>query len=61
MLRRSRPAITNHVNFARNVDGPFAYVSVGGLNEVKVFRTDDFEQVATIPVGTLAARYLAIR
>jgi YVTN family beta-propeller protein len=26
---------------------------VGGLNEVKVFRTEDFSQVATIPVGNL--------
>jgi YVTN family beta-propeller protein len=45
--------ITNHVNFAHNAKGTFAYVTVGGLNEVKVFRTDDFEQVATIPVGDL--------
>jgi YVTN family beta-propeller protein len=45
--------ITNHVNFARNANGTFAYVTVGGLNEVKVFRTDDFSQVATIPVGEL--------
>ena len=45
--------ITNHVNFARNAKGSFAYVTVGGLNEVKVFRTDDFTQVATIPVGRL--------
>jgi YVTN family beta-propeller protein len=45
--------ITNHVNFAHNANGTFAYVTVGGLNEVKVFRTDDFEQVATIPVGDL--------
>jgi YVTN family beta-propeller protein len=28
-------------------------VTVGGLNQVKVFRTDNFEQVATIPVGNL--------
>jgi YVTN family beta-propeller protein len=28
-------------------------VTTGGLNEVKVFRTDDFSQVATIPVGAL--------
>jgi YVTN family beta-propeller protein len=28
-------------------------MTVGGLNEVKVFRTDNFEQVATIPVGNL--------
>lgn len=45
--------ITNHVNFAHNANGTFAYVTVGGLNEVKVFRTDTFEQVATIPVGNL--------
>src|SRR6266404_3000968 len=45
--------ITNHVNFARNAGGTFAYVTVGGLNEVKVFRTDDFSKVATIPVGKL--------
>jgi YVTN family beta-propeller protein len=45
--------ITNHVNFARNAHGQFAYVTIGGLNEVKVFRTDNFEQVATIPVGKL--------
>ncbi len=45
--------ITNHVNFAHNANGTFAYVTVGGLNEVKVFRTDDFSLVATIPVGKL--------
>jgi YVTN family beta-propeller protein len=45
--------ITNHVNFAYNANGKFAYVSVGGLNEVQVFRTDDFAKVATIPVGKL--------
>jgi YVTN family beta-propeller protein len=46
--------ITNHVNFANTPKGQFAYVTVGGLNEVKVFRTDgDFALVATIPVGAL--------
>ena len=45
--------ITNHVNIVRNAHGQFAYVTIGGLNEVKVFRTSDFAQVATIPVGTL--------
>ena len=45
--------ITNHVNFARTAAGQFAYVTVGGLNQVKVFRTDDFSQVATIEVGAL--------
>jgi YVTN family beta-propeller protein len=45
--------ITNHVNFVRNVNGQFAYVTVGGLNQVQVYRTDDFTAVATIPVGNL--------
>lgn len=45
--------ITNHVNFVVNKNGSFAYVTIGGLNQVKVFRTDNFEQVATIPVGKL--------
>src|SRR5215468_5760429 len=45
--------ITNHVNFAHTAKGTFAYVTIGGLNEVKVFRTDDFSQAATIPVGNL--------
>jgi YVTN family beta-propeller protein len=45
--------ITNHVNIVRNANGMFAYVTIGGLNEIKVFRTDNFEQVATIPVGKL--------
>jgi YVTN family beta-propeller protein len=45
--------ITNHVNIVHNDKGTFAYVTVGGLNVVKVFRTDNFSQVATIPVGNL--------
>jgi YVTN family beta-propeller protein len=45
--------ITNHVNFAHNARGLFAYVTVGGLNEVHVFRTDDFSRVARISVGKL--------
>jgi YVTN family beta-propeller protein len=45
--------ITNHVNFADNAKGKFAYVTVGGLNEVLAFRRSDFEKVATIPVGKL--------
>jgi YVTN family beta-propeller protein len=45
--------ITNHVNFARTDRGTFAYVTIGGTNEVKVFRTDDFSHVSTIPVGNL--------
>ncbi|MDB5408682.1 MAG: hypothetical protein JWL84_3594 [Rhodospirillales bacterium] len=45
--------ITNHVNLVHNANGNFAYVTVGGLNQVQVFRTDDFAKVATIPVGKL--------
>jgi YVTN family beta-propeller protein len=45
--------ITNHVNFAHTAKGTFAYVTIGGLNQVKVFRTGDFSEVATIPVGNL--------
>ena len=45
--------ITNHVNVVRSAQGQFAYVTVGGVNEVKVFRTDNFDPVATIPVGKL--------
>jgi YVTN family beta-propeller protein len=45
--------ITNHVNIAHNANGTFAYVTVGGLNEVQVFRTDNFSKIATIPVGKL--------
>lgn len=45
--------ITNHVNLSHSDAGTFAYVTIGGLNEVKVFRTDTFKQVATIKVGAL--------
>jgi YVTN family beta-propeller protein len=45
--------ITNHVNFAKNGKGLFGYVTVGGLNVVKVFRVSDASLVATIPVGKL--------
>jgi len=45
--------IINHVNIVRNAQGQFAYVTVGGLNQVKVFRTDGFQQVAVIDVGAL--------
>jgi YVTN family beta-propeller protein len=45
--------ITNHVNIVHNANGTFAYITIGGLNEIKVFRTDTFEQVATIPTGKL--------
>lgn len=45
--------ITNHVNIVINEKGTFAYITVGGLNEVQVYRTDNFERVTTIPVGNL--------
>ena len=46
--------ITNHVNFVNNRNGKFAYVTIGGLSEVKVFRRSSSPQlVATIPVGDL--------
>ena len=45
--------ITNHVNLVRNAHGSFAYVTVGGLNEVQVFDTATFAKVSTIPVGPL--------
>ena len=46
--------ITNHVNFVNNRNGKFAYVTIGGLNEVKVFRRGATpELIATIPVGNL--------
>jgi len=45
--------ITNHVNFVRNANGMFGYVTIGGLNEVQVYHTNDFSKVATIPVGKL--------
>jgi len=46
--------ITNHVNLVNNRNGKFAYVTIGGLNQVKVFRRGAVPQlVATIPVGNL--------
>ncbi|GAB1539229.1 beta-propeller fold lactonase family protein [Scytonema sp. NUACC21] len=46
--------ITNHVNFARNQNGQFAYVTVGGENVVKAYTTTNNPKlVATIPVGDL--------
>src|ERR1700747_258204 len=46
--------ITNHVNFANNRNGKFAYVTIGGANELKAFsRGPNPELVATIPIGRL--------
>jgi hypothetical protein len=42
------------VNFARTGDDQRGYVTIGGLNQVKVFRTSDFELVATISAGELS-------
>jgi YVTN family beta-propeller protein len=45
-------AITNYVNFVNNRNGKFAYLTIGGLNVVKVFRRGATpELLATIPVG----------
>ncbi|MBB3941344.1 YVTN family beta-propeller protein [Novosphingobium fluoreni] len=45
--------ITNHVNIARTPKGQFAYVTVGTQSIVKVLRTDDFSEIASVPVGAL--------
>ena len=46
--------LTNHVNFATNRNGKFAYLTIGGANEVKAYRRGAKpELVATIPVGDL--------
>jgi YVTN family beta-propeller protein len=45
--------LTNHVNFAVTEQGQLAYVTIGGLNQVQVFRTDTFEKIGTIPTGPL--------
>ncbi len=46
--------ITNHVNFVNNKNGKFAYVTVGGLNLVKVYRRGSPPELVTaIPVGPL--------
>jgi hypothetical protein len=47
--------ITNHVNFVRNKNSQFAYISVGGENVVKVYTTGETlpDLVATIPTGEL--------
>jgi YVTN family beta-propeller protein len=45
--------VTNHVNIVNNANGQFAYVTVATQNVVKVYRTSDFEQVASIAVGSV--------
>jgi YVTN family beta-propeller protein len=45
--------ITNHVNLVKDGRGQRAYVTVGGLGLLKVFRTDDFTQLGTVSLGSL--------
>jgi len=46
--------ITNHVNFVNNANGKLVYITIGGANQVKVYRRGATpELVATIPVGEL--------
>ncbi|MCW8308731.1 MULTISPECIES: YncE family protein [Acidiphilium] len=46
--------ITNHVNIVRNRNGQFAYISIGGENEIKVYTTTSHPKlVATIPTPDL--------
>ncbi len=52
-IRDRAYAIPNHVNIVRNAHGMFAYVKIGGLNEDKGFRIDNFEQAAIIQMGKL--------
>ena len=41
--------ITNHVNIVRNANGMFAYVTVGGLNEIQVFARTTFPKSRPFP------------
>ena len=45
--------VTNHVNFVSKADGDYAYVTVGGLDQVKVYRRNGGapQLTATIPMG----------
>jgi YVTN family beta-propeller protein len=46
--------ISNHVGLVENANGKFAYVTVGGQNQVKVYRRGQPPRlVATIPTGDL--------
>ena len=53
--------ITNHVNIARTPKGQFAYVTVGGLNQVKVFRTVGLLPGGDHPGRQASARRMALR
>ena len=45
---------TNHVNFVSRFDGDYAYVTVGGLNQVKVYKRNGGTPslIASIPTGS---------
>ena len=46
------------------IAGQFAYITVGGLNEVRVYRTTDFAQVATFlpaPFLTVCGHRVMVR
>lgn len=45
--------IANHVNFATVKGTPYAYITIGGLGQVKVLRVSDYATVATVPVGAM--------
>ena len=53
--------ITNHVNFVNTPRGQFAYVTIGGLNQVKAFRTDRFRAGRDHSGRRPAAWHLAFR
>jgi hypothetical protein len=52
--------ITNHVNLVNNRNGKFAYVTIGGANEVKVFRRHDPATGCHYPGRKFATWHLAI-
>ena len=43
--------IANHVNLVNTPRDKFAYITVGGLNQVKVFRTSDFESTGVLSLA----------
>ena len=53
--------ISNHVNFAHNRNGTFAYITVGGLNQVSGFSYERFCEDRNDRRRKPAARHLALR
>lgn len=45
--------ITNHVTLVKNAKGGFAYITIGGKNEVRVYDRESKKLVATIKTGDL--------